>query len=126
MHLLKDFLNTPRHVCMDNFDTSIPLANDLYLYKITLTGTLRTNKKEIPIEFLKSGSREVYSSIFGFSEHLRLNSYVPKSNKSVILLSSERHDDECEGEYRHKPEIILEYNHCKGVKHFFIIFINLP
>lgn len=33
----------------------------------------------------------------------------------MILLSTERHDDACEAEFQHKPEIILDYNACKGI-----------
>ena len=39
---------------------------------------------------------------------------MPKLNKSVILLSTDRHDDAIEDEYKHKPVIILDYNRCKG------------
>ena len=66
------------------------------------------------MKFLKNRKREVLSSIFAFKDHSTLTSYVSKLNRSVILLSTDRHDDAIEDEYKHKPEIILDYNRCEG------------
>jgi len=41
-------------------------------------------------------------------------SYVPKSNKSVVLLSSMHHDKTVSNKEHRKPEIILFYNSTKG------------
>lgn len=38
-------------------------------------------KAEIPLEFLKDQAKEKYDSIFGFSDHLTITSYVPKEKK---------------------------------------------
>jgi len=41
-------------------------------------------------------------------------SYVPAINKTVILLSSQHHDNTCMGEEKdHKPEILMHYNATK-------------
>lgn len=62
-----------------------------------------------------SKSREVHSTVFGFSEHGTLCSYVPKKNKAVILLSTMHRtatiDRTTEAK---KPEIILYYNSTKS------------
>ena len=75
---------------------------------------MRSNKREIPIEFKNDKSREVFSSLIGYNEHLTLVSYVPKKNKSVLLLSTEHHSVEFDLSNRNKPNILLDYNKQKG------------
>jgi len=53
---------------------------------------MKQNKREIPQEFKPARQRDENSPIFGFSKDLTLVSYVPKKNKSVVLLSSLHHD----------------------------------
>jgi hypothetical protein len=92
---------------------SFRLAKELQAKKLTIIGTLRNNKPEIPIEFHSNKSREVGSSLFGFQDYLALVSFVPKQNKAVLLLSLTHHDnlvDQKSG----KSNIILDYNKTKG------------
>lgn len=54
--------------------------------------------------------------MFGFQEDVTLLSYVPKRNKSELLISSMHHDDEIDsnsGEKK-KPSVITYYNKTKG------------
>jgi hypothetical protein len=98
---------------MDNFFTSIPLAKQLGAQKITLIGTLRKNKPEIPVEFLANKNRRVGSTMFAFNDNLTLVSYVPKINKAVLLLSSKHHDHKVDST-NEKPHTIFDYNKTKG------------
>lgn len=108
---LTDYLtNSGRHLTGDNFFSSVPLVHALLGRNITYNGTLRQNKPDIPPQMLARPEREVESSLFGFQEHLTMVSYVPKRNKSVILLSSQHKDNERQPEPPHKPEMILHYN----------------
>jgi hypothetical protein len=53
---------------------------------MTVVGTLRTNKPEIPALFLSGMQQtDVHSSIFGFTNDLSLVSYVQARNKTVVL-----------------------------------------
>jgi hypothetical protein len=85
LNLCEPFFETKRCVTADNFFSSIRLANALNEKKITFIGTLRTNKAEIPEQFLANKARKVDTSIFGFKDDLTLVSYVPKFNKLCII-----------------------------------------
>jgi hypothetical protein len=113
LQLTKPLFGSGRNVTMDNFFTSIPLAKELGTENITLIGTLRKNKPEIPVEFLSNKNRPVGSTMFAFNDNLTLVSYVPKINKAVLLLSSKHHDLKVDTE-NGKPHIILDYNKTKG------------
>jgi len=63
---------------------------------------------------MKAKTREEKSSIFLFTNDLTMVSYVPKKNKSVVLLSSMHHTSDVSTEDHRKPEIILFYNSTKG------------
>jgi hypothetical protein len=102
-----------RKVTTDNFFTSVDLANQLKNTKLTLVGTMKENRREIPQEFKPARKRDENSSIFGFTKDLTLVSYVPKKNKSVVFLSSLHHDSAiCSNSG--KPEIIEFYSKTKG------------
>ena len=82
--------------------------------RITLLGTMKKNKREIPPEFLPTKARQPGESMFGFQkDKVLLVSFVPKRNKAVILVSS-MHDSAVMDEATKKPEIILDYNMTKG------------
>jgi len=104
-----------RGVTADNFFTSCELANFLLTQIMRVVGTLRKNKPEIPALFLSGKQRDVHSSIFDFTSDLTLVSYVPVRNKTVILLSSQHHDNTCMGEEKdHKTEIMTQYKATKS------------
>lgn len=105
---------TGRNITTDNFFTSVPLARQLITKKLSLVGTLRKNKPEIPPEFLPARNREVNSSLFGHQDNMTLVSYVPKKGKAVILLSSMHLDAEVSNRDDKKPQVIIDYNSTKG------------
>lgn len=114
--LCEPISQSKRNVTLDNWFTSTELATSLLKnHKLTLLGTIRKNKPQIPSEFLKI-VRPPHSSMFGFTEEMTLVSYIPKKNKNVLLLSTMHHDDAIDdstGE-AHKPEMITDYNRTKG------------
>lgn len=111
--LVVPYKNTGRNVTMDNFFTSLPLAKDLLGWNLSMVGTMKKNKRCIPVEFKASKTREVLSTAFGFGEKMVLCSYVPKKDKAVVLLSTQHNDDSVSGP-KLKPDIILYYNKTKG------------
>ncbi|KAJ8895865.1 hypothetical protein PR048_001205 [Dryococelus australis] len=93
-------------------------AHNSYLFnaymknKITIVGTMKKNKPQIPKEFLPNKQRAVPSSLYGFTENYTLLSYAPKKNRAFAILFSMQHTpftDVSNG----KPEIISFCNHTK-------------
>jgi hypothetical protein len=111
--LVEPLYNSGINVTTDNWFTGTKLAGDLLLKQVTLLGTMRRNKPDIPDEFAARRKRVVGSSLFGFSGRQTLVSYVPKKNKSVILLST-MHADKAIDQKTGKPEMIIDYNKTKA------------
>ena len=100
---------------MYNWYTSYPLVKELLSKKLTIVGTLKKNKAEIPIQFLQTKNKSVYSSIFGFQKNMTLVSCVPKKLKCAVLLSAmHRVDAIDESDEKKKTELIQFYNEIKG------------
>ncbi|XP_065093400.1 piggyBac transposable element-derived protein 4-like [Ochlerotatus camptorhynchus] len=114
MDLVQPFLDQGREVVVDNFFSSVDLAEKLLERKTYLTGTLRKNKREIPLAFLPSKSRKEHSSLIGHKKRLTLTSYVPKKHKAVLVLSSNPHIRGISFSEKHKPNIVLHYNASKA------------
>lgn len=78
--LTRSIHGTNRNVTMDNWFTSVPLAKKLLQqpYKLTIVGTLRANKREIPEEMKNNRSRTIKTSMFCYDGPLTLLSYKPK------------------------------------------------
>ncbi|XP_011146325.2 piggyBac transposable element-derived protein 4-like [Harpegnathos saltator] len=103
---------TWRTLTMDNWFTSVPLFEKLKKERqLRAVGTIRKNKKEIP-STLKIATA-VDSSRFVFTPDLTLVSYVPKKKQEVFLLSSVYHNTNINAT-TNKPQIIMDYNACKG------------
>lgn len=103
-----------QNITVDNFFTSYELAQSLLQRNITLLGTMRSNKPQIPPEFLKGNRREPLTTLFGYRQDATLCSYVPKKNKAVILLSTMHKTGEVSDRDDKKPLIVLDYNSTKG------------
>ena len=114
IELSKPIHGTYRNITMDNWFSSIPLA-DMMLqnHKITVVGTLRKNKAEIPPSFLANRARKPDTSLFAFNDKKCLVSYCPKRNKVVLLLST-MHSSPDVNDNSQKPEIVHFYNSTKG------------
>lgn len=102
MQLCSRFRNTGRNITMDNFFTGVPFAQHLLEKDLTIVGTLRQNKPDIPPLMKASKSMEVHSTEFGFNGNLTMVSYVRKKGKAVVLLSMMHHDKVVEESSRKK------------------------
>jgi hypothetical protein len=57
---------------------------------MTMVGTLRKNKLEIPALFLSGKQRDVHSSVFGFTNELTLVSHVKVKIKVKVKFTLEQ------------------------------------
>ena len=112
LRLCKNLYGSNRNVTMDNWFSSSDLAKKLLQKKLTMVGTLRKNKSDIPPEFLKK-KKLVPSTDFAFDENMTLVSFSPKPTKIVLLLST-FHTYGVIDEDTSKPEVVLLYNSTKG------------
>ena len=102
-------------ITTDNFFTSLSLAKELLKDKKTITGTIRQSRREIPPILRQNRFRPEKSSLFLYSAETMIVSYIPKRNRSVILMSTQKCDDMVtDVEFDFKPEVILSYNKTKG------------
>ena len=109
--LAKPFFGTRRNITMDNFFTSIPLAEFLLSQNLTILGTLRKNKKEIPPEFVVLDKSQTIQHKVGYRDKMTLLQYSNKKEKMVLMLSTahKRMKIDING----KPNLINEYNSSK-------------
>ena len=62
--LAKPFYGSSRNITMDNFFTSKPLADFLLTKRITIVGTVRSNKGMVPKEFVSK--RNLGTCLYGY------------------------------------------------------------
>ncbi|KAJ8941648.1 hypothetical protein NQ314_010292 [Rhamnusium bicolor] len=85
LDLVANYKNSGRNITTDNFFTSPQLA---HAWNLIWVGTVRKNKIFLPLSMQASKKRSINSTNFAYSNYSTLCSYVPKKNKSVVLLSS--------------------------------------
>lgn len=117
LRLCRKIYGSGRNLTIDNWFTSVPLVKKLVNeHRITVIGTVRKNKRELPIEFSNPVARPQHTSMFAFTRECTLVSYMPKKKKNVLAISSMHHDDKIDdttGDLK-KPNIITTYNSTKG------------
>ncbi|XP_018374167.1 PREDICTED: piggyBac transposable element-derived protein 4-like [Trachymyrmex cornetzi] len=104
--------NTNRNITCGNRFTSVEIVDKMMSkYSLTMVGTIRKNKRHIPILFSRPIS--VGTARYAYDNGKTLLSYSPKKNKIVLLLSS-LHERGRTDENTEKPEIITFYKSTKG------------
>lgn len=101
--------NSGRNITTDNFFTSHALGQFLLSKSLTLLGTVRKSRKEVPMQLMMK-RRPAYESKFAFTSDTMLVSYAPKKNKTVLVMSTmhEQPDVDLLSESK-KPYAILDY-----------------
>jgi len=105
--LCTSIYNTNRTITMDNWFTSVPIMKKMRdEYSLTIVGTIRKNKTEIP-DCFKRSPKDGKNYQFCYRDGMTLLSFNPKRNKIVILLSSLHKQGIVEQGC--KPDIVLFY-----------------
>lgn len=99
--MVEPLKNSNRNLTLNSYYSTYSLIQDLLETDIKTIAAVKKHKLEIPPEFLPEKTGQVGSFLAGYQDDMTLVSYVPKRNKSIILLST----------IEEKPHnIILEYN----------------
>ena len=116
MKLSEHLFGSGRNITCDNFFTSLQLSRELAKKQLTLVGTIRSHRREVPHPMRGYQGRELYSSIFAYTieEATQLVSYKSKTTKTVLLLSTQHRSQGLSNDLKKKPESILYYNATKG------------
>ncbi|KAJ8891189.1 hypothetical protein PR048_010704 [Dryococelus australis] len=101
------------NITADNWFSSIEMVRELKRRKLTYTGTLKKNKREVPKLFLPDKTREVGSPMCGFTDDMTLLLHMPNKSKAVLLVSSMHHSKYTDATNT-KPEIVSFYNATKS------------
>ncbi|KAI6646348.1 PiggyBac transposable element-derived protein 4 [Oopsacas minuta] len=108
---LTSILKPGQVVTGDNYFTSVSLVRKLLIEKgIYYNGTIRKSRKEIPKEVNEIKGLMPFTSRFLFGNGFALIQYVPRKNKSVLMLSSVHFTKETAKDDRQKPLSITDYN----------------
>ncbi|KAL8572469.1 hypothetical protein ACOMHN_005615 [Nucella lapillus] len=115
LQLAEPFFKSGRNVTCDNYFTDLILAESLLQNGLTMVGTVRANKRFLPISFKDQRKLCLYDSDFAYNKAVTLLNYQSKRRKSVVALST-MHTTGIVNDTtaKKKPEIILFYNSTKG------------
>nr|CAH7723265.1 unnamed protein product [Callosobruchus chinensis] len=78
--MIQPIRNTNRNITVDRWFTSLDLAEDLLKQKVTVIGTIKANKRELPPELVNVKQRPPQSSIFA----------IPTTLQSCIVRSKKK------------------------------------
>ena len=111
MNLCFVYYGTGRDIYVDRYFTTHELVCNLLSQKLTLVGTIMSNRREIRSQFKSARGRQVESTkaLYDYSNGISLISYIPKQNHNVLMMPYS-HSDVSITDYHSKPTIILDYN----------------
>ncbi|XP_047224113.1 uncharacterized protein LOC124869915 [Girardinichthys multiradiatus] len=112
LKLMEPFMDQGRTVTLNNFFTSLSLANRLLKRKTTLLGAINKNRQELPATAKETSDHQLYSTQVFTSGRALLTVYTTKK-KSVCLLSTIHQKVEIVDTRKQKPNAVVDYNHFK-------------
>ncbi|XP_019731207.1 LOW QUALITY PROTEIN: piggyBac transposable element-derived protein 4-like [Hippocampus comes] len=113
LKLMEPFLDQGRTVTVDNFVTSLSLANRLLQRNTTLLGSINKNPRELPATAKETSGRQLHSTQVFTSGRALLTVYASKKKKKVCLLSTMHQKVEIVDARKQKPNTVDDYNNLK-------------
>lgn len=92
--LAEPLYRTGRNITAENWFTDIDLVEFLFTKRLYCVGTMKKNKRQIPIPLLNVKGRPVTSSMFPFRDNTTLVSYITKKQRNVIAISRMHFENE--------------------------------
>lgn len=116
LDLTRPYYGTNRNIFIDRYFTSFGLLEELLTNGLTMTGTVMSNRRDVPKAMKTVRQCALYQSRFLWNQERRavLLSWAPKRNKNVLLMSSMHMDNAISDREDRKPVIIMDYNAGKG------------
>lgn len=118
LRMCQPIFGSGRNVTIDRWFTSYGLIQTLLKdHRITVVGTIRSNKPQLPPLIKNAKGRAVPSTIFAYGPDMTILSHAPKKNKNVIMASSFHRIPgriDSTSEDLQKPEVITFYNGTKS------------
>ena len=114
MDLAKDYYKTGRNITCDNFFTSLDLGRKLLKEKLTIVGTIRKNRTELPPSLATHKCRLPLTNKYGFQHDAMIVSYCPKKGYVVPLSNTMHNERGGENPINGKSEVIVFYNSTIG------------
>ncbi|KAF2894950.1 hypothetical protein ILUMI_11225 [Ignelater luminosus] len=109
LRLLEPFTKKGRNVTIDNFFTSVRLAEKLIKLNTSIVGTMNRSRREVP-ELVKSSRGDLYETVLlkTDNDNCILTVYQAKQNKNVLLLNTLHTSVTINtNEKKKKPETVL-------------------
>jgi hypothetical protein len=113
LKLTENLAGTGRNICTDNFYTSLHLCRSLKLRSLSLVGTMRKHRRELPPCALETRGRDVGDCMFVYNKDATLLSFIPRKKRVCLILSS-MHLQKGVIDENGRGEINNYYNRCKG------------
>jgi hypothetical protein len=102
-HLASAFYYTGPNIGCDKYFTSHEHAKNLLQKQLTMLGTMRTQRKEIPLYLRSTERRTCFDSRFIFDHESQIIMYTPEKQKYYSTFISESH--KCHRQYTRKQEV---------------------
>jgi hypothetical protein len=116
LKLTQRFSQTNRNIFTDRYFTSFSLLENLLANGLTITGTIKEGRRDVPIVLRSTCDREIYDTkcLWNINSRSLLLSYLPNKNKNVLLMSSMHVRNVITNQEDQKPQVIIDYNAGKG------------
>ena len=110
MKLAEPLYSKGYDITVDNFFANKTLAEKLLEQRISITGAVRADRRELPPI---NDNLQLHDSVFFQSGNIHLTRYQAKAKKVVHIMSTQHTGTQCQVDGKRKPHTVLYYNENK-------------